>query len=81
MGQGFESPLRLSATDPVDSAARRRDTGPVNTGNAELVRSSFDAFLRGDWDALSRTLDPGVQWLWYGASPSGDCRAAKRAWW
>ena len=35
------------------------------TGNAELVRSSFDAFLRGDWHALSEVMDPGVEWLWY----------------
>ena len=37
----------------------------MNAGNAELVRSSFDAFLRGDWDALRRVLDPAVEWLWY----------------
>jgi ketosteroid isomerase-like protein len=35
------------------------------TGNDELVRSSFDAFLRGDWDALAQVMDPGVEWLWY----------------
>src|SRR3954453_7090311 len=35
------------------------------SSNEELVRSSFDAFLRGDWDALSRVMDPGVEWLWY----------------
>ena len=34
-------------------------------GNAELVRLSFDAFLRGDWHALSDVLDPGVEWLWH----------------
>jgi ketosteroid isomerase-like protein len=34
-------------------------------GNDELVRSSFDAFLRGDWDALAKVMDPGVEWLWY----------------
>jgi ketosteroid isomerase-like protein len=33
--------------------------------NEELVRSSFRAFLRGDWDALNRVMDPGVEWLWY----------------
>jgi len=37
----------------------------VSTTNAELVRSGFEAFLRGDWDALGRVLDPDVQWLWY----------------
>ena len=35
------------------------------TGNDELVRSSFDAFLRGDWDALAQVMDPDVEWLWY----------------
>src|SRR3954471_15146899 len=35
------------------------------TGNDELVRSSFDAFLRGDWQALSDVMDPGIEWLWY----------------
>jgi ketosteroid isomerase-like protein len=35
------------------------------TGNDELVRSSFDAFLRGDWDTLAQAMDPGVEWLWY----------------
>jgi ketosteroid isomerase-like protein/ankyrin repeat protein len=37
----------------------------MTTGNAELVRSSFDAFLRGDWHALSDVMDPDVEWLWY----------------
>jgi uncharacterized protein len=37
----------------------------VSTGNDELVRSAFDAFLRGDWDALARVMDPEVQWLWH----------------
>jgi ketosteroid isomerase-like protein len=37
----------------------------MSTGNAELVRSSFDAFLRGEWDTLSEAMDPGVQWLWH----------------
>jgi uncharacterized protein len=35
------------------------------TGNDELVRSSFDAFLRGEWEELSQVMDPGVEWLWY----------------
>ena len=35
------------------------------TGNDELVRSSFDAFLRGDWNALAEVMDPGVEWLWH----------------
>ena len=37
-----------------DSPRRERDTERVATANDELVRSSFDAFLRGDWDALAR---------------------------
>jgi ketosteroid isomerase-like protein len=37
----------------------------VAKGNAELVRSSFDAFLRGDWDALAQVMDPHVEWLWH----------------
>jgi ketosteroid isomerase-like protein len=37
----------------------------VAPGNDELVRSSFDAFLRGDWNALAQVMDPGVKWLWY----------------
>src|SRR3954464_8446705 len=47
------------------------------TGNDELVRSSFDAFLRGDWDALSQVMDPGVEWLWYEPG-DWDCHDRKR---
>jgi ketosteroid isomerase-like protein len=46
-------------------------------GNDELVRSSFDAFLRGDWDALSRVIDPGVQWLWHEPG-DWDCHGRKK---
>jgi uncharacterized protein len=49
----------------------------VSTGNAELVRSSFDAFLRGDWDALRRVMDPGVQWLWHEPG-EWDCHDRKQ---
>jgi uncharacterized protein len=35
------------------------------SSNDDLVRSGFDAFLRGDWDTLAHVMDPGVQWLWY----------------
>jgi len=31
----------------------------------DLARSSFEAFMRGDWDALAGAMDPDVQWLWY----------------
>jgi ketosteroid isomerase-like protein len=37
----------------------------VNAGNDELVRSSFDAFLAGDWETLGRVLAPDVEWLWH----------------
>jgi ketosteroid isomerase-like protein len=33
--------------------------------NAELVREGFQAFLRGDFEALSEIMDPAVQWLWF----------------
>jgi len=34
-------------------------------GNDELARSGFEAFLRGDWDALAEIMDPDVEWLWH----------------
>jgi ketosteroid isomerase-like protein len=37
----------------------------VSTANDELVRSGFDAFLAGDWEALSRVMAEDVQWLGY----------------
>lgn len=46
-------------------------------GNDELVRSSFEAFLRGDWDELSRVMDPDVQWLWYEPG-DWDCHDRKK---
>ena len=49
------------------------------TGNDELVRSSFDAFLRGDWDALAEVMDPGVEWLWPGPA-TGTAMTAARCW-
>jgi len=44
----------------------------MSTGNAALVRRGFEAFLRGDFDALREVLDPGAQWLWWEPIP-GDC--------
>jgi ketosteroid isomerase-like protein/catechol 2,3-dioxygenase-like lactoylglutathione lyase family enzyme len=44
----------------------------VSTENAALVRAGFEAFLRGDLDALRDLLDPGAQWLWWEPIP-GDC--------
>jgi ketosteroid isomerase-like protein len=47
------------------------------TGNAALVRSGFDAFLRGDWQALSDVMDPRVEWLWYEPG-DWDCHDRKK---
>jgi ketosteroid isomerase-like protein len=49
----------------------------VAASNEELVRSSFDAFLRGDWDALAQSMDPGVKWLWYEPG-EWDCHDRKQ---
>ncbi len=46
-------------------------------GNDELVRSSFDAFLRGDWDTLAQVMDPGAEWLWYEPGDR-DCHGRKQ---
>jgi ketosteroid isomerase-like protein len=46
-------------------------------GNAELVRAGFDAFLRGDWDALSDVMDPAVEWLWHEPC-DGDCHDRRK---
>ncbi len=32
--------------------------------NDELVRTGFNAFLAGDWEALAQVMSPDVQWLW-----------------
>jgi ketosteroid isomerase-like protein len=47
------------------------------TGNDHLVRSSFDAFLRGDWDALAQVMDPQVEWLWSGPG-DWDCHDRRK---
>ena len=49
----------------------------MSTGNDDLVRSSFEAFLRGDWDALSRVMAPDVQWLWHEPG-DWDCHDRKK---
>ena len=54
--------------NPLDG----RDTDGIAAGNEELVRSVFDAFLRGDWDALAEVLAPDVEWLWHEAG-DWDC--------
>ena len=45
----------------------------MTTGNEELVRSLFAAFLRGDLDALRSVMDPDVQWLCFEPG-DWDCR-------
>src|SRR3954451_6018610 len=60
-----------------DRSSTPSDTALMATGNDELVRSSFDAFLRGDWDTLSQVMDPGVQWLWYEPG-EWDCHGRKK---
>ena len=47
------------------------------TGNDELVRSSFDAFLSGDWDTLAQVMDPRVEWLSYEPG-HWDCHDRRR---
>ena len=37
----------------------------MSATNDELVRTSFDAFLAGDWEALSQVMAPDAQWLWH----------------
>lgn len=44
------------------------------SGNVELVRRGFEAFMRGDEDALRELLDPRAQWLWYEPS-AADCHS------
>jgi len=46
-------------------------------GNDELVRSSFEAFLRGDWEQLRGVMDPEVEWLWYEPG-DWDCHDRKK---
>ena len=45
----------------------------MTTGNDALVRSSFAAFLAGDWNALAQVMDPGVEWLSHEPGDR-DCR-------
>jgi ketosteroid isomerase-like protein len=47
----------------MDSGSAQRNTRPVSSYNAELVRDGFDAFLRGDFEALHDLLHPKAQWL------------------
>ena len=44
----------------------------MSSGNADLVRGGFEAFLNGDFETLRGLLDPEAQWLWYEQNP-GDC--------
>ncbi len=53
-------------------ARRGAILGSMGNANADLIRAGFEAFLRGDIDALRELMDPDVQWLWYEAG-SWDC--------
>jgi ketosteroid isomerase-like protein len=44
----------------------------MSTDNTTLIRDGFDAFLRGDFDALRLLLAPDAQWL-YWEPIAGDC--------
>jgi ketosteroid isomerase-like protein/catechol 2,3-dioxygenase-like lactoylglutathione lyase family enzyme len=45
----------------------------MSTDNTTLIRDGFEAFLRGDFDALRSLLAPDAQWLYWGPIP-GDCQ-------
>ena len=36
--------------------------------NVEVVRDAFEAFGRGDWDALLGSLDSEIEWMTTGQS-------------
>jgi ketosteroid isomerase-like protein/catechol 2,3-dioxygenase-like lactoylglutathione lyase family enzyme len=44
----------------------------MRTDNTTLIRDGFEAFLRGDFDALRSLLAPDAQWLYWEPIP-GDC--------
>src|SRR3954447_7980572 len=44
----------------------------MSTDNAGLVRDGFEAFLKGDFDALRELMEPDAQWLYWEPIP-GDC--------
>ena len=44
----------------------------MSTDNTTLIRDGFEAFLRGDFDALRSLLAPDAQWLYWEPIP-GDC--------
>src|SRR3954465_7211278 len=45
----------------------------MSTDNSTLIRDGFEAFLRGDFDALRSLLAPDAQWLYWEPIP-GDCQ-------
>src|SRR4051812_46900008 len=44
----------------------------MSTDNAALIRDGFEAFLKGDFDALRELMEPDAQWLYWEPIP-GDC--------
>jgi ketosteroid isomerase-like protein/catechol 2,3-dioxygenase-like lactoylglutathione lyase family enzyme len=49
----------------------------MSSENAARLREGFEAFLRGDFDALRELLAPDAQWLWFAPNP-GDCQGRER---
>jgi ketosteroid isomerase-like protein len=69
------APLRPRSPAPDARAirpSRLRDTRGMSTDNTTLIRDGFEAFLRGDFDALRSLLAPDAQWLYWEPIP-GDC--------
>jgi hypothetical protein len=54
------APAPRPSTASFDGLAARRDACAMARGNDELVWSSLEAFLRGDWEQLRRVMDPEV---------------------
>jgi ketosteroid isomerase-like protein len=48
----------------------------VSDGNLEIVRRGFEAFSRGDLDAVAAFLDPEVRW--HGGDPSAEGACVNR---
>jgi ketosteroid isomerase-like protein len=54
---------RRTAWASRDAGPSERDTGaPMSQENVDIVRASWDAWGRGDMDALFEFYDPDVEW-------------------
>src|SRR4051794_22872417 len=45
----------------------------MSTDNTAVIRQGFEAFLKGDFDALRELMEPDAQWLYWEPIP-GDCQ-------